>query len=46
MASLTFGSTDPFLNHPENLMDTLHAAYWVCVAVHVAFWLYARFKGP
>ena len=30
----------------ENLMDTLHAAYWVCVAVHVVFWLYGRFEGP
>jgi len=27
-------------------MDTLQAAYLVCVVVHLAFWLYGHLKGP
>ena len=27
-------------------MDNLQAAYLVCVAVHLAFWLYGHLKGP
>lgn len=30
----------------ENPMDTLQAAYLVCVAVHLAVWLYGLLKGP
>lgn len=26
-------------------MDTLYAAYWGCVAVHVGLWLYGCFKA-
>ncbi|WP_256574513.1 MULTISPECIES: hypothetical protein [unclassified Pseudomonas] len=25
-------------------MDKLRAAYWVCVAVHLVFWLYGHLK--
>lgn len=27
-------------------MDKLQAAYLVCAAVHLAFWLYGHLKGP
>ncbi|MBP1147097.1 hypothetical protein JOE33_004020 [Pseudomonas sp. PvP027] len=29
----------------SNLMDTLQACYWVCVAVQVAYWLIVNFSS-